>query len=164
MTAVRLQNISLDGNSLTSTDLVNLGKGLYKIKVSGLCWMSTIVLWFKNEHLQTIFLNGNALQLLSDPQLTPEAEQKVEQSRELLDTIVKENKGENDIQSTGNICVFSKWFFYLLLKIKVPIGCFRILGSPKILSVNIYIYIFKNNIFRHTLNPERYLETTFRIS
>uniref|UniRef100_A0A671PQ47 Histidine ammonia-lyase n=1 Tax=Sinocyclocheilus anshuiensis TaxID=1608454 RepID=A0A671PQ47_9TELE len=27
--------ISLDGNSLTSTDLVNLGKGLYKIKVSG---------------------------------------------------------------------------------------------------------------------------------
>uniref|UniRef100_A0A673J8M5 Histidine ammonia-lyase n=1 Tax=Sinocyclocheilus rhinocerous TaxID=307959 RepID=A0A673J8M5_9TELE len=48
--------ISLDGNSLTSTDLVNLGKGLYKIK------------------------------------LTPEAEQKVVQSRELLDTIVKENK------------------------------------------------------------------------
>uniref|UniRef100_A0A672NZL3 Histidine ammonia-lyase n=1 Tax=Sinocyclocheilus grahami TaxID=75366 RepID=A0A672NZL3_SINGR len=48
--------ISLDGNSLTSTDLVNLGKGLFKIK------------------------------------LTPEAEQKVVQSRELLDTIVKENK------------------------------------------------------------------------
>uniref|UniRef100_A0A673MPW5 Histidine ammonia-lyase n=1 Tax=Sinocyclocheilus rhinocerous TaxID=307959 RepID=A0A673MPW5_9TELE len=48
--------ISLDGNSLTSTDLVNLGKGLYKIK------------------------------------LTLEAEQKVVQSRELLDTIVKENK------------------------------------------------------------------------
>ncbi|XP_067358588.1 histidine ammonia-lyase isoform X2 [Channa argus] len=48
--------ISLDGNSLTSTDLVNLGKGLYKIK------------------------------------LTPEAERKVVQSRELLDTIVKENK------------------------------------------------------------------------
>uniref|UniRef100_A0A8C1KK45 Histidine ammonia-lyase n=1 Tax=Cyprinus carpio TaxID=7962 RepID=A0A8C1KK45_CYPCA len=43
--------ISLDGNSLTSTDLVNLGKGLYMIK------------------------------------LTPEAEQKVVQSRELLDTI-----------------------------------------------------------------------------
>uniref|UniRef100_A0A672MAI7 Histidine ammonia-lyase-like n=1 Tax=Sinocyclocheilus grahami TaxID=75366 RepID=A0A672MAI7_SINGR len=50
------QYISLDGNSLTSTDLVNLGKGLYKIKLS------------------------------------PEAEQKVVQSRELLDTIVKENK------------------------------------------------------------------------
>uniref|UniRef100_A0A9J8C7R1 Histidine ammonia-lyase n=1 Tax=Cyprinus carpio carpio TaxID=630221 RepID=A0A9J8C7R1_CYPCA len=50
------QYISLDGNSLTSTDLVNLGKGLYMIK------------------------------------LTPEAEQKVVQSRELLDTIVKENK------------------------------------------------------------------------
>uniref|UniRef100_A0A3P9HGX1 Par3/HAL N-terminal domain-containing protein n=1 Tax=Oryzias latipes TaxID=8090 RepID=A0A3P9HGX1_ORYLA len=49
--------ISLDGNSLTSTDLVNLGRGLYKIK------------------------------------LTPEAERKVVQSRELLDTIVKENKG-----------------------------------------------------------------------
>ncbi|XP_030587519.1 histidine ammonia-lyase isoform X1 [Archocentrus centrarchus] len=48
--------ISLDGNSLTSTDLVNLGRGLYKIK------------------------------------LTPEAERKVVQSRELLDTIVKENK------------------------------------------------------------------------
>uniref|UniRef100_A0A3Q3WLL7 Histidine ammonia-lyase n=1 Tax=Mola mola TaxID=94237 RepID=A0A3Q3WLL7_MOLML len=48
--------ISLDGNSLTSTDLVNLGRGLYKIK------------------------------------LTPEAEKKVVQSRELLDTIVKENK------------------------------------------------------------------------
>ncbi|XP_051238762.1 histidine ammonia-lyase [Dicentrarchus labrax] len=48
--------ISLDGNSLTSTDLVNLGKGLYKIK------------------------------------LTLEAERKVVQSRELLDTIVKENK------------------------------------------------------------------------
>ncbi|CAJ1056356.1 histidine ammonia-lyase [Xyrichtys novacula] len=48
--------ICLDGNSLTSTDLVNLGRGLYKIK------------------------------------LTPEAEKKVVQSRELLDTIVKENK------------------------------------------------------------------------
>uniref|UniRef100_A0AAY4BRI4 Par3/HAL N-terminal domain-containing protein n=1 Tax=Denticeps clupeoides TaxID=299321 RepID=A0AAY4BRI4_9TELE len=47
----------LDGNGLTSADLVNLGKGLYKIK------------------------------------LTPEAENKVVQSRELLDTIVKENKG-----------------------------------------------------------------------
>ncbi|KAF3855033.1 hypothetical protein F7725_023088 [Dissostichus mawsoni] len=44
------------GNSLTSTDLVNLGRGLYKIK------------------------------------LTLEAEKKVVQSRELLDTIVKENK------------------------------------------------------------------------
>ncbi|XP_075906881.1 histidine ammonia-lyase [Nelusetta ayraudi] len=50
------QFISLDGSSLTSTDLVNLGRGLYKIK------------------------------------LTPEAERKVVQSRELLDTIVKENK------------------------------------------------------------------------
>ncbi|RXN23832.1 histidine ammonia-lyase [Labeo rohita] len=49
--------VELDGNSLTSTDLVNLGKGLYKIK------------------------------------LAPEAEEKVVQSRELLDTIVKENKG-----------------------------------------------------------------------
>uniref|UniRef100_A0A3Q2ZMN9 Histidine ammonia-lyase n=1 Tax=Kryptolebias marmoratus TaxID=37003 RepID=A0A3Q2ZMN9_KRYMA len=48
--------ISLDGNSLTSTDLVDLGRGLYKIK------------------------------------LTSEAERKVVQSRELLDTIVKENK------------------------------------------------------------------------
>ncbi|XP_003444034.1 histidine ammonia-lyase [Oreochromis niloticus] len=48
--------ISLDGNSLMSTDLINLGRGLYKIK------------------------------------LTPEAERKVVQSRELLDTIVKENK------------------------------------------------------------------------
>nr|XP_033491912.1 histidine ammonia-lyase [Epinephelus lanceolatus] len=48
--------ISLDGNSLTTTDLVNLGRGLYKIK------------------------------------LTQEAENKVVQSRELLDTIVKENK------------------------------------------------------------------------
>ncbi|XP_054893570.1 histidine ammonia-lyase isoform X2 [Poeciliopsis prolifica] len=48
--------INLDGNSLTSTDLVNLGRGLYKIK------------------------------------LTPEAERKVVQSRELLDTIVKENR------------------------------------------------------------------------
>ncbi|XP_034541510.1 histidine ammonia-lyase [Notolabrus celidotus] len=48
--------ICLDGNSLTSTDLVNLGRGLYKIK------------------------------------LTPEADKKVVQSRELLDTIVKENK------------------------------------------------------------------------
>lgn len=28
-----MQYISLDGNSLTSTDLVNLGRGLYKIKV-----------------------------------------------------------------------------------------------------------------------------------
>ncbi|KAJ4937961.1 hypothetical protein JOQ06_002589 [Pogonophryne albipinna] len=48
--------VELDGNSLTSTDLVNLGRGLYKIK------------------------------------LTLEAEKKVVQSRELLDTIVKENK------------------------------------------------------------------------
>ncbi|XP_060931842.1 histidine ammonia-lyase [Limanda limanda] len=48
--------LSLDGNSLTSTDLVNLGKGMYKIK------------------------------------LTPEAEKKVVQSRDLLDRIVKENK------------------------------------------------------------------------
>ncbi|XP_072242234.1 histidine ammonia-lyase isoform X1 [Leuresthes tenuis] len=48
--------ISMDGSSLTSTDLVNLGRGFYKIK------------------------------------MTPEAERKVVQSRELLDTIVKENK------------------------------------------------------------------------
>ncbi|NXX59421.1 HUTH lyase, partial [Scopus umbretta] len=48
------QYISLDGNSLTTTDLVNLGKGLYKIK------------------------------------LTPEAEAKVKQSREVIESIVKE--------------------------------------------------------------------------
>ncbi|KAM8892804.1 histidine ammonia-lyase [Spinachia spinachia] len=48
--------IALDGNSLTSTELVDLGRGRYKIK------------------------------------LTLEAEQKVVLSRELLDTIVKENK------------------------------------------------------------------------
>lgn len=29
-----VQYISLDGNSMTSTDLVNLGRGLYKIKVT----------------------------------------------------------------------------------------------------------------------------------
>ncbi|NXN07871.1 HUTH lyase, partial [Indicator maculatus] len=46
--------ISLDGNSLTTEDLVNLGKGLYKIK------------------------------------LTPEAEAKVNQSREVIERIVKE--------------------------------------------------------------------------
>ncbi|XP_075998462.1 histidine ammonia-lyase [Genypterus blacodes] len=50
------EHIYLDGNTLTSTDLVNLGRGLYKIK------------------------------------LTPEAEKKVVKSRELLDTIVKENR------------------------------------------------------------------------
>ncbi|KAK4830395.1 hypothetical protein QYF61_010906 [Mycteria americana] len=48
------QYISLDGNSLTTKDLVNLGKGLYKIK------------------------------------LTPEAEAKVKQSREVIERIVKE--------------------------------------------------------------------------
>ncbi|AWP08205.1 Histidine ammonia-lyase [Scophthalmus maximus] len=48
--------LSLDGCSLTSTDLVNLGRGLYKMK------------------------------------LTPEAEKRVVQARDLLDTIVKENK------------------------------------------------------------------------
>ncbi|CAM5081557.1 unnamed protein product [Natator depressus] len=46
--------IYLDGNSLTTEDLVNLGKGLYKIK------------------------------------LTPEAEAKVRQSREVIERIVKE--------------------------------------------------------------------------
>lgn len=37
-----MQYISLDGNSLTSTDLVNLGRGLYKIKVmfNKLYWSS----------------------------------------------------------------------------------------------------------------------------
>ncbi|XP_061899036.1 histidine ammonia-lyase [Entelurus aequoreus] len=49
-------DIYLDGNSLTSTDLVDLGRGLYRIK------------------------------------LTAEAERKVVQARELLDTIVKENR------------------------------------------------------------------------
>uniref|UniRef100_A0A673C919 Histidine ammonia-lyase n=1 Tax=Sphaeramia orbicularis TaxID=375764 RepID=A0A673C919_9TELE len=48
--------ISLDGNSLTSTDLVNLGRGLYKIK------------------------------------LTPEAERKVVQSRELWTPLSKKTK------------------------------------------------------------------------
>ncbi|NXD28841.1 HUTH lyase, partial [Spelaeornis formosus] len=48
------QYISLDGNSLTTEDLVNLGKGLYKIK------------------------------------LTPEAEAKVKNSREVIERIVKE--------------------------------------------------------------------------
>lgn len=50
------QYIYLDGNSLTTEDLVNLGKGLYKIK------------------------------------LTPEAEAKVEKSRELIESIVNEKK------------------------------------------------------------------------
>ncbi|NWI54139.1 HUTH lyase, partial [Calyptomena viridis] len=49
-----VQYISLDGNSLTTEDLVSLGKGLYKIK------------------------------------LTPEAEAKVKQSREVIERIVKE--------------------------------------------------------------------------
>lgn len=48
-------------------------------------------------HLWTLILNENASPLWSDLQLTPDAEQKVVQSRELLDTIVKENKGEHDI-------------------------------------------------------------------
>ncbi|NWU97693.1 HUTH lyase, partial [Upupa epops] len=48
------QYIALDGNSLTTEDLVSLGKGLYKIK------------------------------------LTPEAEAKVNQSREVIERIVKE--------------------------------------------------------------------------
>ncbi|XP_057281030.1 histidine ammonia-lyase isoform X2 [Pezoporus wallicus] len=48
------QYIFLDGNSLTTEDLVNLGKGLYKIK------------------------------------LTPEAEAKVNESREVIERIVKE--------------------------------------------------------------------------
>ncbi|KAI1888030.1 hypothetical protein AGOR_G00180850 [Albula goreensis] len=48
--------ISLDGNSLTTADLVSLGKGLTKIK------------------------------------LTPEAEQRVKRSREVIETIIKENK------------------------------------------------------------------------
>uniref|UniRef100_A0A8C9G1U0 Par3/HAL N-terminal domain-containing protein n=1 Tax=Pavo cristatus TaxID=9049 RepID=A0A8C9G1U0_PAVCR len=47
-----------DGNNLTTQDLVNLGKGLYKIK------------------------------------LTPEAEAKVKQSREVIERIVKEQTGE----------------------------------------------------------------------
>ncbi|KAJ7414106.1 hypothetical protein WISP_86497 [Willisornis vidua] len=46
--------VEVDGNSLTTEDLVNLGKGLYKIK------------------------------------LTPEAEAKVKQSREVIERIVKE--------------------------------------------------------------------------
>ncbi|POI34974.1 hypothetical protein CIB84_001276 [Bambusicola thoracicus] len=46
--------VEVDGNSLTTRDLVNLGKGLYKIK------------------------------------LTPEAEAKVKQSREVIERIVKE--------------------------------------------------------------------------
>ncbi|XP_029457423.1 histidine ammonia-lyase isoform X1 [Rhinatrema bivittatum] len=50
------QYISVDGNSLTTGDLVNLGKGLYKIK------------------------------------LTPEAENRVRQSRDLIDSIIKEQK------------------------------------------------------------------------
>ncbi|OXB59843.1 hypothetical protein ASZ78_012397 [Callipepla squamata] len=50
------QYISLDGNSLTTQDLVDLGKGLYKIK------------------------------------LTPEAEAKVKQSREVIERIVKEQR------------------------------------------------------------------------
>uniref|UniRef100_A0A8C4IDT3 Histidine ammonia-lyase n=1 Tax=Dicentrarchus labrax TaxID=13489 RepID=A0A8C4IDT3_DICLA len=62
-TALPVQYISLDGNSLTSTDLVNLGKGLYKIK------------------------------------LTLEAERKVVQSRELLDTINKMELQENLVRS-----------------------------------------------------------------
>ncbi|XP_061495513.1 histidine ammonia-lyase isoform X2 [Rhineura floridana] len=50
------QYISLDGNSLTTEDLVNLGKGLYKIK------------------------------------LTPEAEIKVKESRDVIESILKERR------------------------------------------------------------------------
>lgn len=69
------------------------------------------VSFVKILHLRSIFLNGNASPLWSDPQLTPEAEQKVVQSRELLDTIVKENKGEHDIHlHKENMCgFFCKW-------------------------------------------------------
>ncbi|KAM3587358.1 uncharacterized protein V6R79_002979 [Siganus canaliculatus] len=48
--------ISLDGNSLTTTDLVNLGQGLFKVK------------------------------------LTPEAEKKVVAGREVVDTIIREDR------------------------------------------------------------------------
>uniref|UniRef100_A0A8C5C412 Histidine ammonia-lyase n=1 Tax=Gadus morhua TaxID=8049 RepID=A0A8C5C412_GADMO len=37
------QNICMDGNSLTSTDLVNLGRGLYKIKRTTDVWLSLSV-------------------------------------------------------------------------------------------------------------------------
>jgi len=68
MTAVRFQYISLDGNSLTSTDLVNLGKGRYKIKVSGISWVSTIVVCnLRMNIFKQYFSMENALQLLSDP-------------------------------------------------------------------------------------------------
>ncbi|XP_053114270.1 histidine ammonia-lyase [Hemicordylus capensis] len=51
-----VQYISLDGNCLTTEDLVNLGKGLYKIK------------------------------------LTPEAEAKVRASRDVIESIIKEQR------------------------------------------------------------------------
>lgn len=86
-TSLPVQYISLDGNSLTSTDLVNLGRGLYKIKVM----INDCILC---HGLSVLIFNLNLIIPFANIfQLTAEAEKKVVQARELLDTIVKENKG-----------------------------------------------------------------------
>lgn len=86
-TSLPVQYISLDGNSLTSTDLVNLGRGLYKIKVK-------IYDRILCHGLSALIFNLNLIIPFANIfQLTAEAERKVVQARELLDTIVKENKG-----------------------------------------------------------------------
>lgn len=89
MFCLALQSICLDGNSLTSTDLVNLGRGLYKITVSH----QPNTLDGRRRSLTHFFLVGCFFG--GGCQLSAEAERNVVKSRELLDTIVKENKGRD---------------------------------------------------------------------
>lgn len=76
------QYIPLDGNSLTTADLVNLGQGLFRIKVS----IFTCALRQRGDKHADVCC-------LFPVQLTPEAEEKVIKGREVIDTFIREDSG-----------------------------------------------------------------------
>uniref|UniRef100_A0A8K9X3T3 Histidine ammonia-lyase n=1 Tax=Oncorhynchus mykiss TaxID=8022 RepID=A0A8K9X3T3_ONCMY len=59
-----LQNLFLDGNSLTSTDLVNLGRGLYKIKHDSCKSVFLSYLYIRYEHIHSFLFTGLVLGLI----------------------------------------------------------------------------------------------------
>lgn len=75
----------MDGNSLTTADLVNLGRGLLKIKVRK-CSCDSEIEESAGDKPVGVCCSYSL-------QLAPEAEKKVREGREVIDNFIREDKG-----------------------------------------------------------------------
>lgn len=124
--------------------------------------MLNIALWFtrlclkiyfyfyssKNRKQSKLWINIGCCRCCYD-QLTSEAERKVEQSRELLDTIVKEKKGKQVMLHNlwYLICLCLKWITLLYCSIHIIKDCFIVGKFLNILTFGAcnelnYIWLF----------------------